>query len=461
MGEAETQGLRHIFRLNQARTIQRINRYAIPIYVVLTAYLAYYSDPLNFEEYRDAMLPGRIVSLILAAVAMVASYIPRADSRGEFFGFLWVFGTSLMAAHLSAAMNNHSSAQTLWILNNIIGLGLYPTPFRYSLLTFVVSFAHYFYAFFYLYEYTPNTDFQMTLINCGASGVLALVLKYVVRSSAQKELFARLKLEQANEKIATLNEQLKDENVRMAAELDVARRIQHIVLPDEDEYRIFGDLDIACTMVAADEVGGDYYDVLYFEPDGIIAIGDVTGHGLNSGIIMMMVHTALRALSEIERQDIVTLYSVINRVLYDFRIKTDDTRIMTLALLRYLGDGKFQMTGEHESFLRFRSNGEFEKVPVEFGMYAGLEREIDKHLKVHEFQVQAGETLILYTDGVTEAVDGEENEFGEEGITNAARPFLQESSRRVRDGIIMACRDHTAGTLYDDYSLVVIQRKRA
>ena len=294
-------------------------------------------------------------------------------------------------------------------------------------------------------------------------------------------------------------------------------------------------------MVTADEVGGDYYDIIRFDSTttsdstdaakdpgrgadfktgGLIAIGDVTGHGLNSGVLMMMVHATLRALSEIERRDLKTIYRVINKILYNFRIKTEDTRIMTLALLRYFGDGRFTLTGEHECILRIKSSKRaassasiealdtleansgstnslqetdstpadpkpaFEIMPIEYGMYAGLEARIsDEYLKIHEFDLKPGETIILYTDGITEAEDAAGVEFGQHGIINAAwraaAEFGNTTSSAVAnragappegpasgicDAVMRAARRHSGAgehEILDDYSLVVIHRRSA
>ncbi|MEO1267740.1 MAG: HAMP domain-containing protein [Myxococcota bacterium] len=92
-------------------------------------------------------------------------------------------------------------------------------------------------------------------------------------------------LEDANAEILELNDRLKEENVRLGAELDVAQRLQLMVLPHSRELDAIQPLDIAGFMQPADEVGGDYYDVLRGKQALKIGIGDVTGHGLESGVL--------------------------------------------------------------------------------------------------------------------------------------------------------------------------------
>ncbi len=110
-------------------------------------------------------------------------------------------------------------------------------------------------------------------------------------------------IEEAKEEISALNTQLKSENLRLGAELDVARHIQMMVLPRATELRAVEHLEIAAYMRPADEVGGDYYDVLQNGRSLKIGIGDVTGHGLESGVLMLMVQSVARALLEAGETD--------------------------------------------------------------------------------------------------------------------------------------------------------------
>jgi GAF domain-containing protein len=120
----------------------------------------------------------------------------------------------------------------------------------------------------------------------------------------------------AYEEITALNSRLKKENIRLSAELDVARQLQQMVLPKSSEIEAIEDLEIAVFMEPADEVGGDYYDVLSKNGKVYFSIGDVTGHGLESGVIMIMAQTAIRTLQESNETDPVKFMDVLNRTLY-------------------------------------------------------------------------------------------------------------------------------------------------
>ena len=123
-----------------------------------------------------------------------------------------------------------------------------------------------------------------------------------------RDITERVKSEEemrlASAEIGRLNEQLKAENLRMSAELDITQRLQQMVLPRPSELLSLGGLSVAAYMQPATEVGGDYYDVLSAgNGHGAvkIGIGDVTGHGLESGVLMLMVQMAVQTFRQRER----------------------------------------------------------------------------------------------------------------------------------------------------------------
>ncbi|MCP4426749.1 MAG: SpoIIE family protein phosphatase [Chloroflexi bacterium] len=267
-------------------------------------------------------------------------------------------------------------------------------------------------------------------------------------------------LQQANEQISLLNEQLKDENIRLGAELDVARQIQMMVLPPESETVAIDNLDIACYMQPADEVGGDYYDVLRIGDSVIIGIGDVTGHGLPAGIIMLMAQTALLTLSQNGEQDMEQMLAVLNRVIYQNIMRIRDNKSMTLAALRYQ-DRQFDLVGQHESVIICRGDGRIEEIDtMDLGFPIGLEQDIDDFIMSVQFQLEPTDTLLLYTDGITEA----ENETGEmftlDRLKEALAQYHQLDAKDMMERILADVYAYIGEThIYDDISIVIIKQE--
>jgi serine phosphatase RsbU (regulator of sigma subunit) len=447
------------YRRQQADSLTRINRIACTVGVLLISYLAFFSDPVSYPQYVGVMLLGRMFCIATGTVVAILSFIPAARRLGVYLSFFVFLGAALMMAHLTGVMNTDNSDVTAWVLVSIMFCGIYPLPFLASVAITVISFAWYILIFLHS-GFVPDHAFRQALINVASASLISLAFKIGMERIRKREFFLRIGLEKANAEIADLNEKLKDENLRMSHELEVAAHIQSVVLPQEKEYQSFRDLEISCQMLPAAEVGGDFYDTIHFGPEGFISIGDVTDHGLHSGLIMMMVHTALRALANVERNDIQRIYNVVNKLLYDFRLKTLDNRIMSLLILKYLGDGDFVMTGQHESLLILRAGGAVENVDsMEYGMYAGLDANVTQYLKLYSFHLETNDVLVLYTDGITEAVDAGDRQFTTQGIIDAAVPARGGTAEEIQSAVMAACQKHIGeARRYDDLSIVVVKK---
>ena len=142
----------------------------------------------------------------------------------------------------------------------------------------------------------------------------------------------------------------------MSAELDVRCRLQQMILPKEDELESIDGLDIAGFMEPAEEVGGDYYDVLNHGDQAKIGIGDVTGHGLESGVLMIMAQTAVRTLVTHNETDPVQLLQRVNHTLYDNVNRMNCEKNLSLCLLDY-EEGTLRLSGQHEEVIVVRCSG--------------------------------------------------------------------------------------------------------
>ncbi len=453
-------GLKSEYNREQAQRLWKINRIVAPVTILIPVFLILFSDRVNFPELYDQMFLGRMYAIVLGLIVVIFSFIPRFKHLGQFFAFLLFLGFNLMAAHLSGVMNNESSVLLYWVFASVIGCGLLPISMPYTIAVVVISFVYYIVVYF-SHGFLPDVNFRMTLINVGSASIVAMAFKAAQAKIQEREFFFRRGLTRANEEIEKLNEKLKDENIHLNMELEVAKHIQTLVLPQKDEYHDFVDLNISCLMIPADEVGGDYYDTISFSDSGIITMGDVTDHGLHSGLIMMMVHTAIRVLSQIEKDDIKRIFRIINKLLYDFRHKTSDHRIMTLIILKYLGDGRFILTGQHESMIIIQKDGTVRDISsIDCGMFAGLEEDVERYTDTLDFEIKADDVLILYTDGLTEAMNRDNMDFGKKGIIDAAMPVRDKSADVIKSTVIKACLEHIGSErFYDDMSIMVIKKK--
>ncbi|MEG4517403.1 MULTISPECIES: AAA family ATPase [unclassified Microcoleus] len=267
-------------------------------------------------------------------------------------------------------------------------------------------------------------------------------------------------LGQANQEISTLNELLKKDNLRMSAELDIVKQLQQMVLPKQSELEAIEGLEIAGFMEPADEVGGDYYDVLQQDGQVKISIGDVTGHGLESGVLMIMAQTAVRTLQKMKETDPVKFLDVLNQTLYDNLQRMDSSRNMSLAILDYAG-GVLKLSGQHEEMIVVRADGKLECIDtVDLGFPIGLVEEIGDFIAQEEVQLNPGDVVVLYTDGIPEAFDINKEEYGLKRLWQVVVENRQRPAQEIRKAVIDDVRQYI-GTqkVFDDITLVVMKQK--
>ncbi|MGK3996014.1 SpoIIE family protein phosphatase [Sorangium sp. So ce1024] len=266
-------------------------------------------------------------------------------------------------------------------------------------------------------------------------------------------------LEKANEEISELNAKLAQENIRLGAELNVARQLQLMVLPAPSELQEIPGLDIAGYMAPADEVGGDYYDVL--RSDGLvkIGIGDVTGHGLESGVLMLMVQTAVRTLLAANERDPKKFLSIVNKVIYQNiqRIRSDKN--LSLTLLDY-SDGKLQLTGQHEDLIIVRKDGTLDRVEtMGLGLPIGIDLDISDFIGSIEVTLEPGDVVTLFSDGITEAEDSSEEQYGIDRLCQVISRNHSRNSKEIKDAIIEDVLAHVGyNKIHDDITVLVIKR---
>ncbi len=200
------------------------------------------------------------------------------------------------------------------------------------------------------------------------------------------------------------------EGARIDEEKAIARHVQTAILPTT--FAIEG-LDVKATMEPAAEVGGDFYDVhpTGDGPGAWLVIGDVSGHGLDSGLVMLMAQSSLaglvRARPEAHPSEVIAL---LNEVLFEnIRARLGDDHYITLCLLRYRPDGKVEFAGAHEHILVWRqATGKVERILTP-GVWLGLRAQIGHLIEDSWLELAPGDVMVLFTDGLIEAT----NDFGE------------------------------------------------
>lgn len=276
-------------------------------------------------------------------------------------------------------------------------------------------------------------------------------------------IFSQKSREQLMIEMAEKNEVLRNslnKIERMGAELNVAQKLQQMVLPKPEEFDEIESLDIAGFMEPADEVGGDYYDILHADGVVTIGIGDVTGHGLESGILMLMTQTAVRTLQEIKETDPVKFLDTLNRTIFQNVKRMNSEKNLTLAILNY-SEGRVSITGQHEDTIVVRKGGQIERIDtMDLGLPIGMDDDIADFIDHTIVELDSGDGIVLYTDGIPEAFNLDKKQYGMERFCDVVSENWQLTAEEIKLAAIKDLRQFIGEQkVFDDITLVIIKHQ--
>jgi serine phosphatase RsbU (regulator of sigma subunit) len=262
------------------------------------------------------------------------------------------------------------------------------------------------------------------------------------------ELFA-VQVTVALEYVRLTRESLERERLRR--ELEMAAVIQSHLRPQE--FPLFKGFRLAARSSSSRQVAGDTYDVLLRDDTLIATVTDVSGKGVGAGMIASGVHAGVRLMAGGVR-DLAELAGRVNTYLAG---ATADNRFATFAMVRITPDGKiFGVNAGHLPVLIRRRGGTIEEI-VSSGLPLGILATATYTQSTA--QLNPGDLLVLLTDGLTEAEDADEEEFGIKRLTKVVAALEEPTADHACEEILRAIDRHTNGTpLQDDATLVVVER---
>lgn len=257
--------------------------------------------------------------------------------------------------------------------------------------------------------------------------------------------------------IITEQQKAREEKERLSREMEIASKIQTCLLPPVPEL---ADYDVAVSMVPAEEVGGDFVDLLPDAQAGAfwMGIGDVTGHGLTPGLIMMMAQSVFNSLARTPGMTPKELYDGMNRVLYQNikdRLRTSDH--MTMSLLKHEADGSFVHCGSHLDILVYRAESrEVERIVTD-GPWVGMLPECEDFTTEIRFDLEPDDVLLLYTDGLIEVQNAEQEQWDMDRLCESLARHAHLDAREIQ-AKVLADSLHWAHKVLDDISMIVVKR---
>lgn len=249
------------------------------------------------------------------------------------------------------------------------------------------------------------------------------------------------------------------EKRRYERELTQASDIQRVLLPRSAPA--LSDYEIAAEYRAARHVSGDYFDYVRVDEDRYgIVIGDVSGKGIAASLIMAMCRSNLRTRAPENLSPAAVLHSVNHSIFPDIR---EDMFVSLLYLIVERGSNEVTLAraGHEPPLLFHKSTGLIEIVETS-GMAAGIDEGpvFKRSVKDYRFQMESGDILLLYTDGLIESVSASGEEFGIERLCEMLIAHREESSQNLVNSIIAEADRFTAGTSQmDDITLIAIEKR--
>jgi sigma-B regulation protein RsbU (phosphoserine phosphatase) len=238
---------------------------------------------------------------------------------------------------------------------------------------------------------------------------------------------------------------------RSEQEMEIARQVQSRLLPLQAP--LLPTLECAGKCIQTRAVGGDYYDFLDFGSGRLgLVLADIAGKGISAALLMANLQANLRGQYALALEDLPGLLRSVNHLFYKntesnnyattfFAVYDDDTRI-----LRYVNCG-------HNPPILLRANGGVERLEAT-ATVLGLFEQWD--CSVGERQLSAGDLLVIYTDGISEAAKGEDaEEFGDERLIENIKTHQREPADKVLEEIIAEVQYFSQGEQADDMTLIV------
>ena len=237
-----------------------------------------------------------------------------------------------------------------------------------------------------------------------------------------------------------------------ARELAIATKVQAGLFPQRRPT--VPTLDYAGVCLQARQVGGDYFDFLQSGPGQLgIVVGDVSGKGIGAAMLMANLQANVRSQYARHPRDLAALLVSVNQSFFE---NTPASSYATLFLAAYDEETRRLqfLNGGHPPALVLRRDGTVETLDATSSMLGMFEEWTGTSRDV---SLAEGDVLAIYTDGVTEAVSSDEEEFGLARLIDILRASLDAPAREQVDRVVAAVRDFAAGAAQDDITLVIVR----
>lgn len=257
---------------------------------------------------------------------------------------------------------------------------------------------------------------------------------------------------------------LKIKQIRLNGEIEIAQKIQSEIIP---QNHTIPNCTTSAYLRSSDEVGGDFYDIHKKDNNNWIILGDVTGHGIGSGMVMLMIQSIFSSLIHSSKlTDPALINREANKILCQNFERLSEPRPISLVTLNTKDGKTFKFHGNHENLFIYKKHDK--KVihhsinHLPFGI--GLTDNINKNCFTSStIELSEGDILLLATDGLTEACkDGnpKKEQFNDNRVKNILESFGTESTENIKSALIETINTFTNKVFLDDITFIIIKTNK-
>ena len=401
---------------------------------------------LDYFTMPKELLPRFGVYRLISTFICLAQYFiirnTKPSNASYYHGYFVSINVGSIIALMTVDLGGFNSSYYAGLNLVIIGVNLL-LPWRplHSAINSLIIIAMYI-----TFNFMAGLDFSAHLLTnnlffMSSTAIIAISINHVKHKLVKKEFFLLVELKKARD--------------ALWSEMELAKRIQTALLPNREKIKGY---EIAAAMNPAKEVGGDYYDVIETSSgEKWVAMGDVSGHGVDAGLIMMMAQTSISAMlancSDCQPSEILRRVNVVIR---ENIARLGSDHYMTMMAIRF-NESQMTVAGKHQDIIIYRSALNRTEVVSTNGTWLGITDNIEKYLTDVTKQIDYGDIVLLFTDGITEATSSDDEMYGQERLEQSLIQHADLPVGKLRDKIMEEVNNFQ-DEQYDDMTLVVIKK---
>ncbi len=384
----------------------------------------------------------RLISTIIVVIQFFIIRNTKPSTFSYFHGYFIAINVGGIIALMTVDLGGFNSSYYAGLNLVIIGvILLIPWKVVHSTINSIMIISMYLiFNFIVTNDYDPSILIN-NLFFLIATAIMAVSINYVKHKLVKKEFILMVELRKARDAIWS--------------EMELAKRIQTALLPDEEKISGY---EVVAKMVPAKEVGGDYYDIIETtRGDKWITIGDVSGHGVDSGLIMMMAQTSiLSTVNNSVNPNPSDVLCSINTVIRENISRLGSDHYMTIMAIKFT-ETDMTIAGKHQDIIIYRAASNKTEIVTTKGTWLGIAEKIGHFQKDQKVRINDGDIIMLFTDGITEATNKKGEMFGQMRLEQLLDQYADLPINKILEKIINEVNRYQDEQL-DDMTILIIKK---